>query len=185
MKIRNLFILKNKTKINVVNSRIILSKTLDEGEVQKTKVSSLVLPKVSFDLNNNKVFVKKILDKDTKDLNSFFENFKLLLTGDETFYFVHLTITGLGFRIRRYVKENICFLRIELGYSHFIYYPLPDNVFFLKGRKKCLLYSNDFNLLKRIVNQVTTLRKTNPYKEKGLLITGKKMRKKSGKQDQK
>ena len=168
MQQEKIFVLKNKIKLNILNSDLIISGGLNNSLV-KVK-NSLV------DLGNNKFFIKKDYYKNS--LTSFLENLKLILKGGESSFFVHLTITGLGFRIRRYVKKNVCFLRIELGYSHFIYYPLPSNVFFIKGRKKCLVYSNDFNLLKRVVMQLTNLRKTNPYKEKGLLITDKLNKKK-------
>jgi ribosomal protein L6P/L9E len=173
MQTTKFFIKKKKIDLKSHNFNLILTNNNE-------KINLIVKNKIPIiDLNNNNIFIKK-----NTNIISFLEILKLALRGSERFFFMHLTITGLGFRIRRYVKGNICFLRIELGYSHFIYYPLPETVFFMKGKKKFMLYSPDFNLLKRIVMQLTVLRKVNPYKEKGLLITGKVIKKKSGKQDQ-
>ena len=133
------------------------------------------------DLGNNKIYIADS-DKSAKPLINLI---RTKLQGFDNFFFVHLSIVGLGFRIRKYVKSNKCFLRIELGFSHYIYYPLPDTVKILKGRKKILLISPEFNTLQRVCFQLINLRKHNPYKPKGIVLTTKNFKFKSGKKSQK
>lgn len=166
---------KNNLVLEGQNKIIVLS----NNDKQYSKL--LYVSNSIFNLMDNFLFLKrKYFDK--QQMRSFVEILKLSIKGIENYFFVHFTIKGLGFRIRRYVKNNINFLRIELGYSHFLYYPVPANIFIVKGKKCFLMYSNDFNLLKRVTTHLITLRKTTVYKEKGLLITDKIYKQKSGKQ---
>lgn len=135
----------------------------------------------TININDKLLFLKEI--NNTK-INSILHLLKNALKGSEQFFFANLNIKGLGFRIRCFSKNEMCFLRLELGFSHFILYPLPSSLFFLKGKKRIIFYTNDLDLLSRVVTQLVSLRKANPYKEKGLLITNKVYKKKSGKQQQ-
>lgn len=166
------FILKKKINIKFYKYNIILSNQFDNNIIIKNNI-------LIIDLNKNNLFINR-----NQNFKSFLEILKPNLKSFGRFFFIHLTLIGLGFRIRKYIKEHICFLRIELGYSHFIYYPLPELVYFEKGKKSILVYSLDYNIVNRIVNQLVILRKITPYKEKGLFITNKSRKKKNGKQDQ-
>lgn len=168
------FILKKKINIKFYKYNIILSNQFDNNNNIVIKNKILII-----DLFNNNLFINR-----NQNFKSFLEILKPNLKSFGRFFFIHLTLIGLGFRIRKYIKENISFLKIELGYSHFIYYPLPELVYFEKGKKSILLYSLDYNIVNRIVNQLVILRKITPYKEKGLFITNKSRKKKNGKQDQ-
>jgi ribosomal protein L6P/L9E len=135
----------------------------------------------TININDKLLFLKGINET---QINSILHLLKNALKGSEQFFFVNLNIKGLGFRIRCFSKNEMCFLRLELGFSHFILYPIPSSLFFLKGKKRIVFYTSDFDLLSRIVTQLISLRKANPYKEKGLLIANKVYKKKSGKQQQ-
>lgn len=167
------FIFKKKINIKFYKYNIILINSFSNLNIVIKNNTSII------DLNNNNLFIDR-----SQNFKSFLEIIKPNLKSFGRFFFVHLTLTGLGFRIRKYIKENICFLKLELGYSHYIYYPLPEIIYFEKGKKSVLLYSLNFNILNRIVNQLVILRRITPYKEKGLFITNKLKKKKNGKQDQ-
>ena len=169
----------NKKDLNLVVDGVKAVLLLEKMST-KDKVS-IPLPFFTIDIKDN-VFFLTNKRYDLIKVRSVLEHIKLRTKGLVFCFFSHFKIKGLGFRIRKYVENNICFLRIELGYSHYIFYPLPKEVYFIKGKKQFILHSSNFNLLKRMTNQLTILRKINVYKEKGLILTDKVIRKKSGKQ---
>jgi large subunit ribosomal protein L6 len=89
-----------------------------------------------------------------------------------------LDIVGIGFRAD--VKGKIA--TFSLGYSHPIEVLLPDGVD-LKVDKQThlILTSFDKQLLGQVAANIRTLRKPDPYKNKGVRYTGEVLRKKVGK----
>jgi large subunit ribosomal protein L6 len=89
-----------------------------------------------------------------------------------------LDIVGIGFRAD--VKGKIA--TFSLGYSHPIEVLLPDGVDLKVDKQTHLILTGfDKQLLGQVAANIRTLRKPDPYKNKGVRYTGEVLRKKVGK----
>ena len=90
-----------------------------------------------------------------------------------------LNIVGVGYKVGLKGKA----LNLSLGYSHSIDYPPPEGIEFDVDNKKNVIVVKGIN--KEIVGQVTAeirmLRPPEPYKGKGVMYAGEKIRRKAGK----
>jgi hypothetical protein len=106
-------------------------------------------------------------------------------------FFVRFRIVGLGYRVRRIFFNNLNninklsrVLRFDVGYSHCIFYKMPNDVGVCVKKKKFIIYSLKPNLLSFVLYQIMKLRKLNKYKQKGILPEHLKIKLKSGKKQQ-
>ena len=89
-----------------------------------------------------------------------------------------LDIVGIGYRAD--VKGKI--VTFTLGYSHPIEMMLPDGVDIKIDKQTHLVLSgHDRQLLGQVAANIRSLRKPDPYKNKGIRYTGEALRKKVGK----
>jgi len=89
-----------------------------------------------------------------------------------------LDIVGIGYRAD--VKGKI--VTFTLGYSHPIEMLLPDGVDLKIDKQTHLVLSgHDRQLLGQVAANMRSLRKPDPYKNKGVRYTGEALRKKVGK----
>jgi large subunit ribosomal protein L6 len=89
-----------------------------------------------------------------------------------------LDIVGIGYRAD--VKGRIAIF--TLGYSHPIEVLLPDGVDLKVDKQTHLVLSSyDRQLLGQVAANIRSLRKPDPYKNKGVRYTGEVLRKKVGK----
>ncbi len=90
-----------------------------------------------------------------------------------------LNIVGVGYKVDLKGKA----LNLNLGYSHSIDYPPPEGVEFNVDNKKNEIVVKGPN--KQVVGQVAAeirmLRPPEPYKGKGVMYAGEKIRRKAGK----
>ena len=90
-----------------------------------------------------------------------------------------LNIVGVGYKVGLQGKA----LNLSLGYSHSIDYPPPKGIEFDVDSKKNVIVVKGIN--KETVGQVTAeirmLRPPEPYKGKGIMYVGEKIRRKAGK----
>lgn len=122
----------------------------------------------------------------TNILNNFFSIINNFVKGLNQDFFVKFRVVGLGFRLQRiFVNKFVRVLRLSLGYSHGIFYKIPQDIGVFIKKKVFFLYSHDLNSLMVVAKKLMSLREVNPYKEKGIYIFDKKVRLKSGKQQQK
>lgn len=97
-------------------------------------------------------------------------------------YELVLEVVGVGYRV-----ENIGQLLIlTLGYSHPIYFYVPEEVsveaIMEKGKVPTIkLASIDKQLIGQIAAKIRTYRKPEPYKGKGIRFAGEEIRRKAGK----
>ncbi|MEI7669042.1 MAG: 50S ribosomal protein L6 [Pseudomonadota bacterium] len=93
-------------------------------------------------------------------------------------FVIRIEIVGVGFRAA--IDKNI--LNLSLGYSHDIKYMIPEGIE-IKAEKPTLIVISGAD--KQVVGQVAAelhrLRRVDPYKGKGVLYEGKKIRRKEGK----
>ena len=90
-----------------------------------------------------------------------------------------LNIVGVGYKVDLKGKA----LSLNLGHSHSIDYPAPDGIEFDVDSKKNIIVVKGAN--KQAVGQVAAeirmLRPPEPYKGKGVMYQGEKIRRKAGK----
>ncbi len=98
--------------------------------------------------------------------------------GVSTGFIRELDIVGIGYRAD--VKGRIAIF--TLGYSHPIEVLLPDGVDLKIDKQTHLVLSgHDRQLLGQVAANIRSLRKPDPYKNKGVRYTGEVLRKKVGK----
>ena len=90
-----------------------------------------------------------------------------------------LNIVGVGYKVDLKGKA----LNLNLGYSHSIDYSPPEGIEFEVDNKKNVIVVKGVN--KQVVGQVSAeirmLRPPEPYKGKGVMYAGEKIRRKAGK----
>ncbi len=89
-----------------------------------------------------------------------------------------LDIVGVGYRAE--VKgKNINF---SLGYSRLIEFPIPDGIQITVDKQTHLIVSGaDKAQVGQVAANIRALRPPDPYKQKGIRLTGERLKKKAGK----
>ena len=89
-----------------------------------------------------------------------------------------LNLIGVGFRAALNQNELV----LNLGYSHPIKYSLPDGISAsVDANTKITLESSDKQLLGQVSAEIQKFRPPEPYKGKGVLFEGQKLKRKAGK----
>ena len=91
-----------------------------------------------------------------------------------------LDIVGIGYRAELKGKSTVVF---TLGYSHPIEYPLPTGIEVTVDPKltHVTITGIDRQKVGQVAADMRSLRKPDPYKNKGVRYTGEKLKKKAGK----
>ncbi len=102
------------------------------------------------------------------------------VTGVTTGWTKELDIVGIGYRVEMKGKDMVVF---TLGYSHPIEFPLPTGIEVAIDPKQTHLTISGIDRQKvgQIAADMRSLRKPDPYKNKGVRYTGEKLKKKVGK----
>jgi large subunit ribosomal protein L6 len=89
-----------------------------------------------------------------------------------------LDIVGVGFRAELKGKTVV----LALGYSHPIEFPVPEGIQISVEKQTHLTVSGaDKNQVGQVAANLRALRPPDPYKQKGVRITGERLKKKVGK----
>ncbi len=89
-----------------------------------------------------------------------------------------LDIVGIGYRAELKGKSVI----FSLGFSHPVDFPVPDGISVAVERQTHLIVSGvDKQKVGQAAADIRSLRKPDPYKNKGIRYTGEKLKKKVGK----
>ncbi len=105
-----------------------------------------------------------------------------MVVGVSEGYTKELELVGVGYKAAN--SGNL--LELTLGYSHPIYFAVPDevklNTVTEKGQSpRIVLTSHDKQLIGQIAAKIRTFRKIEPYKGKGIRFVGEVIRRKAGK----
>ncbi len=97
-------------------------------------------------------------------------------------YKKELVLIGVGYR----VESSGNLLEISLGYSHPIYFYVPDEIKVTTSMEKgnpptIILECNDKQLVGQVAAKIKEFRKSEPYKGKGVKFKGEVIRRKAGK----
>jgi large subunit ribosomal protein L6 len=89
-----------------------------------------------------------------------------------------LDIVGVGYRAEVKGKNVV----LGLGYSHPIEFPIPDGIQISVERNTHITVTGaDKNRVGQVAANLRALRPPDPYKQKGIRITGERLKKKAGK----
>ncbi len=89
-----------------------------------------------------------------------------------------LEMVGVGYR----AESNGDSLNLSLGYSHPIVYKLPEGVKAqVEGQTSIVLEGIDKQLVGQVAAEIRAFRKPEPYKGKGIMYAGERIRRKAGK----
>lgn len=103
---------------------------------------------------------------------------KSMIDGVSTGFKKQLELVGVGYRAQLAGQK----LTLALGYSHPVEYNLPSQVKGqVDGTTKIILTSPDKQLLGQVCAEIRKFRPPEPYKGKGILFAGEKIRRKAGK----
>lgn len=101
-----------------------------------------------------------------------------MVTGVSTGFSVNLEITGVGYRAQ--VQGDT--LNLQLGYSHDIPFPIPDDVRITCDRPTVITVSGaDRQRVGQIAAEIRAYRPPEPYKGKGIRYATETVRRKEGK----
>jgi hypothetical protein len=90
-------------------------------------------------------------------------------------YTLTIEIVGVGYRVAEKGKD----LEFQLGYSHNIQFPAPEGITFkVESPTKFHISGIDKQLVGEVAAKVKKLRKADPYKGKGLRLSGEVVRRK-------
>jgi large subunit ribosomal protein L6 len=89
-----------------------------------------------------------------------------------------LDIVGVGYRAEVKGKNVV----LALGYSHPIEFPIPEGIVITVEKQTHMTVTGaDKNRVGQVAANLRRLRPPDPYKQKGIRITGERLKKKAGK----
>ena len=105
-----------------------------------------------------------------------------MVTGVSEGYVREMEIIGVGFRVEN--QGNL--VTFMLGYSHPVVFAVPQEIKVTTGLEKgsppfIRLEGIDKELLGQVCAKIRSFRKPEPYKGKGIIFKGEKIRRKAGK----
>lgn len=100
------------------------------------------------------------------------------ITGVTQGFKKELDIVGVGYRAEVKGKNVV----LALGYSHPIEFPIPEGIQIAVEKQTHMTVTGaDKNQVGQIAANLRALRPPDPYKQKGIRITGERLKKKAGK----
>lgn len=150
-----------------------------KGELKQTISSDLTVTVNESDV----VLTRPSESKSHKSQHGLYRSLVLnMIQGVSEGYTIELELVGVGYKA--VCNNNV--LELNLGYSHPIFFQLPDEVTGSakteKGKNpKVTLESIDKQLVGQVASKLRSLRKVEPYKGKGVRYVGEQVRRKVGK----
>jgi large subunit ribosomal protein L6 len=146
----------------------------------KGSVPSLIPPGITFERNGNELVA--VRQNDSGQQRAFHGLARALVAnavkGVTEGFTKELDIVGVGFRAE--VKKNS--VVFTLGFAHPIEYPLPPGISVSVDKQTHLVVSGvDRQMVGQIAANIRSLKKPDPYKQKGIRYTNERLKKKAGK----
>ncbi len=111
--------------------------------------------------------------------SSFFRLFQKALVGVSLSFVVRLVFVGVGYRVESLDKD---FIKLKLGFSHFVSVKIPKNIQVFSPKKTLLvLKSVDDQHLKEFCAKICSFKSPDSYKGKGILYKNQIITLKEGK----
>lgn len=171
-----------KLPVNIPDSiKVNLNADVLEFDSGKDKTTYKISPGVKVEIIDNQIKFSG-QEKAPSDISMFVgmnrSNVQNIITGLTDGFKTTLEINGVGYKAA--VNANI--LVLTLGYSHDIYYAIPEGIT-IKFEKPNLIVITGQNkvLVGQVASEIISFRKTEPYKGKGVKIQGQRILRKEGK----
>ena len=101
-----------------------------------------------------------------------------MITGVTQGYSKKIVITGVGYKVALKGKD----LEFALGYSHPVLFPAPTGITYsVESPTEFTISGVDKHLVGETAAKIQKLRKSDPYKGKGVHLLGQRVRRKAGK----
>lgn len=150
----------------------------------KGELSQAVDPDITVEVDNGVVNVTRPTEqKRHKALHGLYRALiNNMIHGVSEGYKIVMEVVGVGYKAE--AKGQI--LDLSLGYSHDIYFQIPDQVTVetkteRRSNPVITLTSNDKQLIGQVAAKIRSFREPEPYKGKGIKFQGEVLRKKAGK----
>jgi len=153
-------------------------KVLVEGP--KGKLNYLLSDRVSIELKDGQVFVKRAGDSKTdKSLHGLTRALIMnMVKGVTDGYVKELEIIGVGFKAQ--AQGNA--LTMQLGFSHPVNFPIPEGIKAETPKPtQIIIRGIDKELVGKIASEIRAIYPPEPYKGKGIRYVGEYVKKKIGK----
>ena len=143
--------------------------------ISKKKKIIKITPFSFTTVSNNKKKKMKVIQNTTTVL------LKQLILEASTILYKKLKLIGIGYRV--FNDENFKkLLSFKLGYSHPIYFKIPNKLnFFCLKYTKLFIFGNSYQQITQIAAIIKAQKKPEPYKGKGILYENEKIILKEGK----
>lgn len=144
---------------------------------------AFIFPNITF-LSHNCFYAQEFINIRVS-LSIVKRQLKLFLKGLIQGFFLEFRVIGLGFKIKRGGSSLEKLIKFDIGFGHFIKLPVSNLVKFVRTKKRFMLFSANYLILRNVLKNIQNLRKHNPYKMRGLKLSGFKIRTKPGKKQNK
>lgn len=162
--------------------------TLADGTVTlkgpKGELSQVIDPDFTVTQDNGVVEIKRPTEqKRHKALHGLYRALIAnMVEGVANGYKINLELVGVGYKAT--AQANV--LELSLGYSHNIFLAVPGEIKVKTAQEKgqnpmIMLEGIDKQLIGQVAAKIKSLRKTEPYKGKGIKFAGEQVRRKAGK----
>ncbi len=163
------------------NVKVAVEKNIISFDNGKTKTSYKVSPKVKIEYNDGALKFSAE-EGAPSDISMFIgmdrSNVKNIVGGLLEPFKTVLEVNGVGYKAS--VEKEV--LVLTLGYSHEIYYYLPAGVSAVFEKPNLIVITgSDKVLVGQVASEIISFRKPEPYKGKGVKISGKPILRKEGK----
>ncbi|MFC1643579.1 50S ribosomal protein L6 [Chlamydiota bacterium] len=165
-----------------VPSGVKIEENGDELKVSGSKgnLSIHILPGISLELKDNKIFVNR--KNDSKDLRAKHGLVRSLIAnmvqGVLEGYEKKLEIIGVGYRAKVEGKKLI----LSLGFSHPVEYPFPEGIDIkVEANTQISVFGIDKQVVGQTAADIRAFYPPEPYKGKGIRYAGEFVRRKVGK----
>lgn len=140
----------------------------------------------SYSLNNLKIINNNILLIKKNFYLTFLKELEKLIVGVSYGWYFDLAIFGRGFTFRLFTQNDKKYLKIKIGYSHFVFYELPKTIYVIISKKKnrLILFGLNFWDLSKIALEIRNIRSKHTYKIQGIKFFDENIVIKPGKQKQ-
>jgi len=150
----------------------------------KGELNQFVDPDIKVEIDNGVVAISRPTEqKRHKSLHGLYRSLiNNMVHGVSQGYKIEMEVVGVGFKAE--AKGQV--LDLSLGYSHDIYFQIPDEVKVETRTERrsnpiITLTSNDKQLIGQVAAKIRSFREPEPYKGKGIKFVGEVLRKKAGK----
>ena len=146
----------------------------------KGELSASFLPSVSVSIDGNVITVNRKDDSITARSAHGLTRQLLanMITGVSTGFEKRLEMKGVGYRA---AAEGDKKLNLSVGFSHPVLIDAPEGISFKVEKNVIVISGADKQVVGEIAAQIRRVRPPEPYKGKGIMYLGEKIRRKAGK----